>query len=65
MKITVVISTDNEAFNVDFYDEVRRALTQAADHVENPGHGLIRFGGSVSVRDSNGNTCGSVTVTES
>lgn len=65
MKIAITIDTDNDAFNDDFYAEVRRALAHAADAIENPGRGLVRFGGSAPLLDSNGNTCGSVSVTES
>lgn len=59
MTITIKINTDNAAFEDDKATEVHRIVREAVAILNGDDYGP----GAFPVRDSNGNTVGSVTVT--
>jgi len=57
--VTITIHTDNAAFEDDMFGEVAAILESIATNVRNE-QGLTR----AKIRDSNGNSCGSVFIEE-
>lgn len=62
MTITITINTDNAAFEPEPADEVERILRRLANDVRDIFQDVLEDG--FSLRDINGNTVGSVTVTD-
>jgi hypothetical protein len=56
MRITIIINTDNAAFQPDPWPEVARILRELSDDAAEGPRYLDQ------PRDYNGNTCGSVTI---
>lgn len=59
MTLKIVVNCDNAAFTPEPWPEVARILRDAADHAD---HGRSQIA-TFTIRDINGNRCGSVTVT--
>lgn len=57
MDIVIRINADNAAFDEDPQEELLKVLTQAAIKLEQ-----LPLGGSVKLKDSNGNSCGSIEI---
>lgn len=64
MKITITIDTDGAAFEDNYSRELRAVIKKAIENAKDRGvlGGGFRGGDGWPILDTNGNTCGAVTV---